>query len=203
MSFRGKLGIFFFLVVVVPIVSVAFVLFNLVEDNETGKADARLASNQAVAVNLTRDLRVEADRIAEQGISLAAPGVDARIRVMFDPTLDPINTMIPGLIASIMMISLMTIMSQAVVKERESGTLEQMFVTPIKATEYLIGKLQGIAVIEIYLELGGPAFMGKGIDIQFLGFAVIEDVLDDGIEVIGGIDAVGQMAVVGGVERPL
>lgn len=68
MSFRGKLGIFFFLVVVVPIVSVAFVLFRLVDDNETGKADARLASNQAVAVNLTRELRVEADAIAEQVI---------------------------------------------------------------------------------------------------------------------------------------
>ena len=78
MSFRGKLGIFFFLVVVVPIVSVAFVLFNLVEDNETGKADARLASNQAVAVNLTRDLRVEADRIAEQVIG--DPRIGAALR---------------------------------------------------------------------------------------------------------------------------
>lgn len=88
-----------------------------------------------------------ADRIAAQGISLAAPGIDARIRVMFDPTLDPINTMIPGLIAAIMMISLMAIMSQAVVKERESGTLEQMFVTPIQATEYLIGKLTPYAAL--------------------------------------------------------
>ena len=36
-------------------VSVGFVLFNLIGDNETGKADARLASRQAVAVNLVRD----------------------------------------------------------------------------------------------------------------------------------------------------
>lgn len=78
MSFRGKLGIFFFLVVVVPIVSVAFVLINLVDDNETGKADARLASNQAVAVNLTRELRVKADRIAEQVVD--DPQVGAALR---------------------------------------------------------------------------------------------------------------------------
>ncbi len=91
--------------------------------------------------------RFNSDRIAEQGISVAAPGIDARIRVMFNPTLDPINTMIPGLIAAIMMISLMAIMSQAVVKERESGTLEQMFVTPILATEYLIGKLTPYATL--------------------------------------------------------
>ncbi|PFG16022.1 ABC-2 type transport system permease protein [Propionicimonas paludicola] len=81
------------------------------------------------------------------GVSLSPPGVDARIRVMFNPTMDPVNTMIPGLIAVIMMISLMAILSQAVVKERESGTLEQMFVTPIKAEEYLIGKVTPYAVL--------------------------------------------------------
>jgi ABC-2 type transport system permease protein len=92
--------------------------------------------------------------ITDQGISVAAPGVDAQIRVMFNPSLDPINTMIPGLIAAIMMISLMAIMSQAVVKERESGTLEQMFVTPIKASEYLIGKLTpyaGLATVQMLI----------------------------------------------------
>jgi ABC-2 type transport system permease protein len=88
-----------------------------------------------------------ADRRSASGVSVAPPGVDARVRVMFNPTLDPVNTMIPGLIAAIMMISLMVIMSQAVVKERESGTLEQMFVTPIKATEYLIGKLTPYAAL--------------------------------------------------------
>jgi len=81
------------------------------------------------------------------GVSLSPPGVDARIRVMFNPTMDPVNTMIPGLIAVIMMISLMAILSQAVVKERESGTLEQMFVTPIRAGEYLIGKVTPYAVL--------------------------------------------------------
>ncbi len=78
MSFRGKLAIFFFLVVVVPMVSVAFVLFRLVDDNETSKADARLASRQEVAVNLTRELRVAGDRVAEQVI--ADPRVAAALR---------------------------------------------------------------------------------------------------------------------------
>src|SRR4029079_12011450 len=63
-SFRTKLVTFFVLVVIVPMASVAFVLFNLIGDNETGKADARLASRQAVAVNLARDLRERADPIA-------------------------------------------------------------------------------------------------------------------------------------------
>lgn len=55
--------------------------------------------------------------------------------------------MIPGLVAFILMLSLMVVMSQAVVKERESGTLEQMFVTPIRPGEYLVGKVAPYAVI--------------------------------------------------------
>ncbi len=87
------------------------------------------------------------DRRDSLGLTFAAPGVDARVRVMFNPTMDPVNTMIPGLVAAILMISLMVIMSQAVVRERESGTLEQMFVTPITPTEYLVGKVTPYAAL--------------------------------------------------------
>jgi ABC-2 type transport system permease protein len=86
-------------------------------------------------------------RIEEQGIDLAGPGLDARVRVMFNPTLEAVNTMIPGLMATILMISMMSIMSQSVVKERESGTLEQMFVTPIGRGEYLIGKVTPYVIV--------------------------------------------------------
>ena len=43
-------------------------------------------------------------------------------------------------------------MSQAIVKERERGTLEQLFVTPIGRTEYLLGKLLpyiGVAFVQV------------------------------------------------------
>lgn len=94
--------------------------------------------------------RLNADRREATGVSAlaaTAPGIDARVRVMFNPTLAGVNTMIPGLVAVIMMISLMAIMSQAVVRERESGTLEQMFVTPLRRSEYLIGKVAPYALL--------------------------------------------------------
>ena len=84
---------------------------------------------------------LNAARIEQLGVAADAPGVDAQVRVLFNPTLASINTMVPGLIAVISMVSLMIVMSQAVVKERESGTLEQMFVTPIHAGEYIVGKI--------------------------------------------------------------
>jgi len=82
-----------------------------------------------------------AKRLAEQGLVIAGPGIDARVRVEYNPSLRAVNSMIPGLIATILILSMATIMSQAVVRERERGTLEQMFVTPISRGDYLVGKL--------------------------------------------------------------
>jgi len=93
--------------------------------------------------------RANRERLQGLGLSAGAPGIDARVRVVFNPTLDPINSMIPGLIAAILLISLSAIMSQAVVRERESGTLEQLFVTPIRPAEYIIGKVTPYAVLAI------------------------------------------------------
>jgi diguanylate cyclase (GGDEF)-like protein len=66
MSFRSRLTLFFVAIVIVPMVSVAFVLFSLIEDNENGKADARLEARQRVAVNLYQSDREAAGRLASR-----------------------------------------------------------------------------------------------------------------------------------------
>jgi ABC-2 type transport system permease protein len=86
-------------------------------------------------------------RLARLGFVQGAPGIDTRVRVLFNPSLRAVNAMVPGLAAFIMMLSVTAVMSQAVVKERERGTLEQMFVTPITRTEYLIGKVLPYIII--------------------------------------------------------
>jgi ABC-2 type transport system permease protein len=80
-------------------------------------------------------------------VSASVPSVDVRVRVEYNPTLAPINVMIPGLVCFAMMLSLMLVMSMAVVRERESGTLEQMFTTPIRPGEYLVGKIAPYAML--------------------------------------------------------
>lgn len=93
-------------------------------------------------------------RMEERGLSLDGPRIDTRVRVLFNPTLQAVNTMIPGLVAMILMLSITAIMSQSVVRERERGTLEQMFVTPIRRGEYLIGKVTpyiGISSIQVLI----------------------------------------------------
>jgi diguanylate cyclase (GGDEF)-like protein len=66
MSFRNRLTLFFVLIVVVPMVAVAFVLFRLIADNESGKADARLAATKGSAINLYREDYNRANLAAEK-----------------------------------------------------------------------------------------------------------------------------------------
>lgn len=106
---------------------------------------ASVASGYAtqVLVDFTQ-ARIEATGLVPDGA-----GIDARTRVLFNPTLRSVNAMVPGLIAFILMLSSMAIMAQAVVRERERGTLEQMFVTPITRGEYLWGKMIPYIVLSV------------------------------------------------------
>jgi diguanylate cyclase (GGDEF)-like protein len=73
LSFRNRLTLFFVAIVIVPMVSVAFVLFSLISDNEKGKADAALRARQQTAVNLYTAARQAADKLAPR------VGTDARL----------------------------------------------------------------------------------------------------------------------------
>lgn len=88
------------------------------------------------------------------------PGLDARVRVVFNPSMKAVNAMIPGLIATILMISILSIMSQSVVRERARGTLEQMMVTPISRGEYLLGKITPYVVIAT-VQMSFVALIGR------------------------------------------
>lgn len=109
---------------------------------------ASVASGYAAEVIAAFDQRL----LVKAGRASGGPAIDARVRVMFNPSLKSVNAMVPGLVCSILMLSIMVIMSQAVVRERARGTLEQMMVTPITKAEYLTGKVLpyvGIATIQM------------------------------------------------------
>ena len=60
MSFRSRLFLFFVIIVVVPMIAVALVLFSLTKDSETGKADAQIAQGLRVAFGEYSDDRSDA-----------------------------------------------------------------------------------------------------------------------------------------------
>ena len=66
--------------------------------------------------------------------------IDFRTRVWYNPDLRSRNYMIPGVVALIIMLTCLIVTSMSVVRERESGTMEQLMVTPIKPIELMLGK---------------------------------------------------------------
>ena len=61
-NFRNRLALFFVLVVVVPMLAVAFMLFRLIGQSENGKSDAAIAAQHDVAQRLFGEQRARANR---------------------------------------------------------------------------------------------------------------------------------------------
>ncbi len=116
----------------------------VIVDGSDGRV-AQLAGSYASGITQELSKRFYGD--AASRIQLAS--IDLRTRVLYNPSLRAINTMVPGLLAMLILMSTSMVMSQAVVKEREHGTLEQLFVTPIARSEYLAGKLIPYAIVGI------------------------------------------------------
>src|SRR5215208_2236388 len=75
MSFRGRLRLFFALIVIVPMTALGVVIFALTERTETGKADAGLGTAARTALALHRD-QVNAARPAVRRVA-----ADSRLRL--------------------------------------------------------------------------------------------------------------------------
>ncbi|MBW3672181.1 MAG: hypothetical protein KY432_10990 [Acidobacteria bacterium] len=56
------------LIVLIPMVSVAVVLFRLIADNEAGKADVRLGARYGMVSNLYRQAAADAQRVAREEV---------------------------------------------------------------------------------------------------------------------------------------
>src|SRR5438094_571089 len=74
-------------------------------------------------------------------IGVESFAIDARPRILFNPDTRSANFFIPGLM--VVMCQMMAIMlsANAIVREKENGTLEQLFMTPVRAGELILGKL--------------------------------------------------------------
>lgn len=75
------------------------------------------------------------------GRTLALPGIDTRLRVWYNPTLDNISFIVPALIGMIMQLICSNLTAAAIVREREQGTMEQLAITPIRSVELVVGKV--------------------------------------------------------------
>lgn len=103
-----------------------------------------LSLSMGRAKNVAETLSVAPAR--DENGEIALP-IDTRTRLLYNPDLDSAHFFVPGLIGIILQLVTLFLTSFAIVREREHGTLEQLFVTPVGRMGLLLGKLFPYAMI--------------------------------------------------------
>jgi ABC-2 type transport system permease protein len=101
--------------------------------------DGTVSSVAAEAVNVGNALALR-DSL-DRALGGRALQVDARPRVLFNPDMRSPNFFIPGLMVVLCQMMAVTLSANAIVREKEKGTLEQLFMTPVRPAELVLGKL--------------------------------------------------------------
>jgi len=108
-------------------------------------------SNSTVAMqalNVTNAIALRKSIAAIASTSgLNAPPIEARPRVLFNPDMKTANFMVPGLVGIVMQVVTMFLTAFAIVREKETGTLEQIMVTPVSRLGLMMGKLVPFGII--------------------------------------------------------
>jgi ABC-2 type transport system permease protein len=106
----------------------------LVDGSEPNTANTIIAASQLIGQ--AQSVKLQTQRIAGR-----QPALDVRTRVLYNPQLSGTNYQIPALIGLILQLTTLNLTSEAIVRERETGTMEQLIVTPVRPIELIVGKL--------------------------------------------------------------
>lgn len=109
----------------------------LVDGTESSIAAEAVNVSNAVALRQSL-LRVIGDRQLP---------IEARPRVLFNPDTRSANFFIPGLMVIMSQMMATMLSANAIVREKELGTLEQLFMTPVGRGELILGKMTPYVVL--------------------------------------------------------
>lgn len=71
----------------------------------------------------------------------AVPAINIDSRVWYNPALKSVTYVVPGLFGVILMAFPPLLTALGITREKETGTIQQIFASPLTATEFLAGKL--------------------------------------------------------------
>jgi ABC-2 type transport system permease protein len=114
------------------------------------------AINVTTAIGLDESLRRV---LANSDVAFA---VDMRPKLLFNPDSRSPNFFLPGLTAVLLLNVTTFLTAFSIVREKERGTLEQLFVTPVKPMGLLLGKLLpylGIGFFELAMIVSAMRFL--------------------------------------------
>src|SRR6266540_260836 len=110
---------------------------------------AQVAESYIEAINAAYNGRIISKYIESQtGQSLDEYiSLQVQSRVLYNPGLKSVNAIVPGLFGVILIALPPLLSALAIVREKERGSIQQVFVSPIRPLELIMGKLIPYAVI--------------------------------------------------------
>lgn len=124
----------------------------LIDGSDSQAATTALSSANQLGANISIGIaktKAEALQAGPSRDELGRPAlpVEMRPRLLYNPALESAHFFVPGLVGIILQLVTLFLTSFAVVREREMGTLEQLFVTPVGRSGLLLGKLAPYAIV--------------------------------------------------------
>jgi len=114
------------------------------------------------AINVTTAIGLDESLRRVLGNSAAIFPIEMRPKILFNPDSRSPNFFLPGLVAVLLLNVTTFLTAFSIVREKEHGTLEQLFVTPVRPMGLLLGKLLpylGIGFFELSMLLVAMRFL--------------------------------------------
>jgi ABC-2 type transport system permease protein len=159
------------------------------DGSDGNKSSIALGYIQGIISEYSKNIIVKAfSRIGLK--NTAAGSIVPEVRVWYNPELKTRVFMLPNIMGLILVAIITVLMTMAIVKEREVGTLEQLIVTPIKPWQLIIGKtipfimvgfLDSLVAITVMVLWFGIVIKGSFIFLLFASLIFVLSILGIGL----------------------
>ena len=113
---------------------------------------ASIISNYMNSATLAYNNKILKEFLSKNGLPIYTP-IKLEPIFWFNPELKSTLFLIPGLIAMILVITAVISISLSIVKEKERETIEQLYVSPLKSLEILLGKSIPYTIIGLIISV--------------------------------------------------
>ncbi|MDX1917628.1 MAG: ABC transporter permease [Candidatus Caenarcaniphilales bacterium] len=125
----------------------------LIDGSDSNIATQTQSALLLLGVTIANDYLVK----ERQGsFSAGAERLEIRPRFLFNPNLETSFLILPGMVGIVVFLVIIFLTTLSLVREKESGTLEQLLVTPLSTSGLLIGKIlpyMGVGFLDFNLSL--------------------------------------------------
>jgi ABC-2 type transport system permease protein len=122
-----------------------------------------------IANRFARDYQLQLAERLRPALATLAPSIELQERPWYNANLESRWFFVPGVIGTLVLVTVMNLTAFAVVREREIGTLEQWMVTPISPTELIVGKTLPFLVVGLATVIGVGILGSWWFEVPFRG----------------------------------